>query len=195
MISQYITKLSERYGELTSWNVALMTKRSESIYLLGQYRVGMFIRSRNDNHDASLYCLRKNHILGSPMDEFIDMEYLEPHVVEKALATTKDRKPDWTHAYPDSRILRQEYRNHKKPLLLIYPLDPEGCNYYRVKGADPIEIIPMEQRSNEPYISFAISFPQSSSGEAISYATNQQTEYINSEEEYEQFNDNLYDEE
>lgn len=195
MISQYIQKLSEHYGELTSWNVALMTKRNSSVYMLGQYSVGMFLRSRNDNHDSSLYCLRKNHILGSPMDEFVDMEYFEPKVVERALTITKERKPDWNHSYPDSRILRQEYRDYRKPLLLIYPLDPEGCYYYKAKGADLIEIVPPEQHSKEPYIAFAISFPQSNSGVAISYATNQPTEYINSEEDYEIYNDNQYDDE
>ena len=129
------------------------------------------------------------------MDEFVDMEYFEPKVVERVLTITKERKPDWNHSYPDSRILRQEYRDYRKPLLLIYPLDPVGCYYYKAKGADLIEIVPPEQHSKEPYMAFAISFPQSNSGVAISYATNQPTEYINSEEDYEIYNDNQYDDE
>ena len=91
--------------------------------------------------------------------------------------------------------MREEYRDHTTPLLLLYPLDPEGCFYYKAKGKAPKEIIPIEQRTTEPYIGFAISFPQSDSGVAISYATNQPTDYISSEEEYEKYNDNGYDNE
>lgn len=194
MISQYITDLSEHYDELTSWNVALLFKKTDTPYLLGNYSVGTFLRTRNDNHDPSLYCLRKNHILGSPMDEFVDIEYLDKGKLDEALRVTKERKSDWDKEYPDSRIMREEFRDHKKPLLLIYPLDAEGCFFYK-QGTERKEIIPIEERNSDPYIGFAISFPQSNSGVAISYATNQPTEYITSEEEYDNLNDNQYDNE
>ena len=195
MISQYITELSENHDELTSWNVALMFKKSNQLFQLGPYSVGTFLRSRNDNHDPSLYCLRKNHILGSSMDEFVDIEWLEPQKINEALNLTKKRNPDWTHDYPESRIMREEYRSPQKPLLILYPLDAEGCFYYKPKDLPQMEIVPKEQRTDEPYISFAISFPRSNSGVAISYATNQATEYISSENEFELFNDNQYDDE
>lgn len=193
MISQYIDDLSRYYGELTQWNVALMTKKTDCPYMLGQYGVGTFLRSRNDNHDETLYCLRKNHILGSPMDEFVDIKYFEPKKIEEALQITMERNPEWKHDYPESRVLREEFRNHQKPLLLIYPLDPNGCFYYTPKEGAPIEIIKPENQSKEPYIAFAISFPQSDSGVAISYATNQPTEFITAENEYNLLNDNQYD--
>ena len=193
MISQYIADLSDHYGELTQWNVALMNKNTDHPYMLGNYGVGTFLRSRNDNNDSTLYCLRKNHILGSPMDEFVDMQYFEPRTIDKALKLTKERKPDWKHDYPESRILREEFRIHQKPLLLIYPLDPEGCFYYKPKDGEKVEIIKPENQTKEPYIAFAISFPQSTSGVAISYATNQPTEFITAENEYDQLNDNQYD--
>lgn len=193
MISKYIEELSEKHDELTDWNVALMTKNTNSPSLIGQYSVGAFLRSRNDNQDSSLYCLRKNHILGSSMDEFVDIEWSEPDKIKEALEQTKLRHSDWSHDYPESRILREEYRDHKKPLLLLYPLDPKGCYFYQPQNAEPIEIIPTEQQNAEPFISFAISFPKSDSGVAISYATNQPTEYITAEEEYETYNDNQYD--
>ena len=195
MISQYIADLSSNHGELTQWNVALMNKNTDHPYMLGNYGVGTFLRSRNDNNDPTLYCLRKNHILGSPMDEFVDMQYMEPQKIKDAFQLTRDRKPEWKHDYPESRVLREEFRIHQKPLLLIYPLDPEGCFYYRPKDGEKVEIIKPENQSNEPYIAFAISFPQSTSGVAISYATNQPTEFITAENEYDLLNDNQYDNE
>lgn len=194
MISQYITDLAENHGELTSWNIALMTKKTDAPFMIGSYSVGSFLRSRNDNQDPTLYCLRKNHILGSPMDEFVDMLYFDKSKVTEALEVTKIRKPSWSQSYPESRILREEFRDYRKPLLLLYPLDPDGATYYAEKGKERVEIIPDNQRTSDPFIGFAISFPQSESGVAISYATNYKSEFIISEEEYDYYNDNQYDE-
>ena len=68
----------------------------------------------------------------------------------------KEGKP----AYPNGKIVREEYRNPKEPLLLLYLLDP-------VKSTDILD-------DSIPFVGYAISFPKSSVDNYVSYAIHEQ---------------------
>ena len=77
--------------------------------------------------------------------------------------------------------MREEYRDVKNPLLIIYPLKPkEG---YVMSNED----------GNEPYVSFAISFPHTNTGVAVSYSVNRLNDFADTEDIFELENDNVYE--
>jgi len=75
LICKYITNLVQ-HQELTSWSVVLMNKKSSSVKfpLTENLTIGCFNRQRAQEMDDETYFIRKNHILGSPEDEFIDLD-------------------------------------------------------------------------------------------------------------------------
>ena len=152
-------------GELTNWNVGLMTKsvtsERHSINANGNiFDIGYWKRTNADERvDSSTYFIRKNHII-SPKDEFID---LSPDEYERALARTiafhQANNKEYKNDFPKGEIVRNEFRDPKKPLLLLYFLDPEGAHL--PKGSNPI-------------VGFAISFPRSRFNASVRYAIHQQ---------------------
>jgi hypothetical protein len=62
--------------------------------------------------------------------------------------------------FQKEKIVRNEYRNPKTPLLLIYFLDPTGA-FGLPEGSNPI-------------VGFAISFPKSHFNASVRYAIHQQ---------------------
>ena len=76
LIGEYIKRLSDR-GELTSWNVVLLSKddaTSNHTFTNG-ISVGCWTRNRaKDISNTHTYFIRKNHIVGNQTEEFIDLD-------------------------------------------------------------------------------------------------------------------------
>lgn len=147
--------------ELTDWRVALMTKpkskNNSSVRISGnEFHIGQWKRTEDEkNSNEQIYYLRKSHII-SPSDEFIDFDSDE---YKRAMELTNlHRKKGGRASYPNGHIVRNELRDPKKPLLLIYFLDPE------------------ESLSNEsnlpvgvnPFVGYAVSFPKSNHNAPVS---------------------------
>lgn len=181
-ISEYIRQVNNS-GELSEWSVVLMNKptgekNSECDgYLSNGLGFNYFMRMPSS--DASEhYLLRKNHILGNPRDEFLD---LDENVLKDALDETNSKLKDRKQSYPSPKLVREKYRDVKNPLLIIYPIKPS------------VDYVLANKDGNEPYMSFAISFPHTNTGVAISYSVNQLTDFADTEDIFEQENDNVYE--
>lgn len=197
LICEYIRKLSIQ-GELTSWRVALLSKDnslSNHSFSNGM-AVGCWTRNRSkDTNDLNTYFIRKNHIVGNQKEEFID---LDDEIIEQALQITIERKrekgEDWTHDYPSPELVRKEFRSKTNPLLLIYPLNPKGANVLDNNG-NSIQGTEEYTAQDEPFIGFAISFPRTDTGEAVSYQVNTIADIASTEESFDNDNDVDYDNE
>ena len=181
-ISEYIRQVNNS-GELSDWSVVLMNKptgektRECDGYLSNGLGFNYFMRMPSS--DASEhYLLRKNHILGNPRDEFID---LNDEILKEALDETNKKLKDRKQSYPSPKLVREKYRDVKHPLLIIYPIKPSA------------DYVTANKDGNEPYMSFAISFPHTNTGVAISYSVNQLTDFADTEDIFEQENDNVYE--
>lgn len=64
---------------------------------------------------------------------------------------------------------------------MIYPLNPYHAYFAHETG-----------EHDKPFISFAIAFPGSNSGHAVSYVVNQINDFADTEDNFEQSNDNKY---
>jgi hypothetical protein len=156
--------------------VALMSKENnvDCAYQFDNgIQVGCFVRNRaEDVDDNNTYYIRRNHILGNACDEFID---LDDNLLNDALDRTQNVKQaqgkDWDKLYPAPEIVRQEFRSKRNPLLIIYPLNPEGSNV-KDKNGNIIAGTLQYTAQDTPFIGFAISFPNSDSGFATQYVLN-----------------------
>lgn len=156
-----------RNGELTDWRIALMTKPNPKNYSTievndSEVQIGQWKRTEDDkNSNEQIYYLRKSHII-SPSDEFIDFTNEE---YESAMNLTNlHRKKAGEAMYPNGQIVRNELRDPKKPLLIIYLLDPE-------ESIDPKNPLP---KGINPFVGYAISFPKSNYNAPVSYAVNEE---------------------
>lgn len=197
LICEYIYKLSNQ-GELTSWRVALLSKddNSSNHTFSNGMKVGCWTRNRSkDTNDLNTYFIRKNHIVGNQKEEFID---IDKETIEQALHVTIERKrekeEEWTHDYPSPELVRKEFRSKTNPLLLIYPLNPEGANVKDNNG-NIIQGTEVYTAQDEPFIGFAISFPRTDTGEAVSYQVNTIADIASTEESFDNDNDVDYDNE
>lgn len=191
LICEYIETLAQS-GELTEWNVALMSKsvceRGSHFIFAEKYDANNFLRTaasdtRSGNNSESYY-IRKNHIVGDRTDEFMD---LDKTTLEEALKVTIERKKNttkpWKESYPAPDIVREEYRPKTQPFLMIYPLNPRGAD-----NSLPDNSI--------PFIGLVIAFPSTSRTDmAYSYVVNQVEEYAEDENNFDETNDNTYDNE
>lgn len=132
--------------------------------------------------------IKKNHIVGNPTDEFIDLDSTE---LDKALQISKQDK-DWKKTYPKPKLVRESFRSVNNPLLIIYPLDPLGANSKEENG-NPI----IFQADDDPIIGFAIVFPKSNTEHTVEFAINTAlaNEYYQAEIDFDDNNDNLEDNE
>ncbi len=154
-------------AELIQWRVALMSKdkslSTTDFQISGKsLKIGQWIRTQDPNNsDNSVYYIQKSHII-SPKDEFID---LTPQEYENAMELTRQKrqkhKKAGEPAYPNGVIVRNDIRDPKRPLLLIYLLDPiEG----KTKITD----------TSNPFVGYAISFPKSNYNVFESFAVNKE---------------------
>lgn len=162
---QFITT-QLRNGELTDWRVALMSKpnaKNNSHFDVSgnTVSIGQWKRTEDDkNSSKQLYYLRKSHII-SPSDEFIDFTDAEK---SRAMELTNlHRKKEGEAMYPNGQIVRNELRDPRKPLLIIYLLDPD----------ESLEQYPLPKGTN-PFVGYAISFPKSNFNAPVSYAVNEE---------------------
>ena len=156
--------------ELTDWRVALMTKKTTNTSINFQINsetltTGCFLRRQDVNSsNEHIYYLRKSHLI-SPDDEFID---LSPEELKAAMELTRrkrlEKKKEGYPMYPNGEIVRNEIRDAKKPLLLIYILDPAGV--YPKNTEIPTGL--------SPFVGYAISFPGSRHSVNIEYAVHEQ---------------------
>lgn len=181
-ITDYVKQVNNS-GELSNWNIVLMNKptgeRGQEYdgYLSNGLGFNYFLRvPSNDSTDH--YLLRKNHILGNPRDEFVD---LSEETLLKALEETNQKLKDRNQTYPSPKLVREKYRDVKHPLLIVYPIKPSDD--YVTSNSD----------GNEPFMSFAISFPHTNTGVAVSYSVNQVNDFADTEDIFESENDNVYE--
>ena len=177
-------KVQLKNAELTDWSVALMSKpnsKNTSYFSIANIitNIGHWRRTEcPKNSSEQIYYLIRSHII-SPWDEFIDFSEEEK---EKAMELTNLRnKREIEAMYPNGQLIRNELRDPKKPLLLIYLLDPEES---LTKHKLPL--------GTNPFVGYAISFPKSNFNAPVSYALNEQLlpqfadEQI-SDEDYEEY--------
>lgn len=167
-------------NELDSWNIGVITKSSGKEYPINDSLSVNLIRRQQteDSKGQEYYYIRKSHII-SPNDEFID---LTPEEREESMNATrrlwdasgKEGEPK----YPSGEWVRNEIRKRqRRPLLLIYLLDPDGAEM---------------PAGSEPFVGFAISFPGSDSDDAVSYAIHEQLLLAFNQDDY--FDEGGYDE-
>jgi hypothetical protein len=162
---QFITA-QLRNGELTDWRVALMSKpnaKNNSHFVISNDTVliGQWKRTEDDkNSSEHLYYLRKSHII-SPSDEFID--FTDAEKLRAMELTNLHRKKEGDAIYPNGQVVRNELRDPRNPLLIIYLLDPE----------ESLEKYPLPKGTN-PFVGYAISFPKSNFNAPVSYAINEE---------------------
>lgn len=181
-ITDYVKQVNNS-GELSNWSIVLMNKptgeRGQEYdgYLSNGLGFNYFLRvPSNDSTDH--YLLRKNHILGNPRDEFVD---LSEKTLLKALEETNQKLKDRNQTYPSPKLVREKYRDVKHPLLIVYPIKPSD------------DYVTSNSGGNEPFMSFAISFPHTNTGVAVSYSVNQVNDFADTEDIFELENDNVYE--
>jgi hypothetical protein len=191
LVSNFIRKLNQE-KELRSWRVVLMNKNNaaKKFVLSNQVIAGCF--TRNTAGDTETYVIRKNHIVGNPTDEFID---LDSNLLKEALTISQQDK-DWKKTYPKPKLVRESFRNVNNPLLIIYPLDPLGANPKDNQGNTIPEKM-LFNSNDDVIIGFAIAFPKSNTEHVIEFAINTalKNEYYQSEIDFDDNNDNLEDNE
>ncbi|MCL1969704.1 MAG: Z1 domain-containing protein [Bacteroidetes bacterium] len=191
-IRKFIDALN-KVGELGSWSVALMGKAmaTKKFSLSNHVVAGCFTRNTADDTDT--YVIRKNHILGNSTDEFID---LDSSVLDEALEESKQGDKNWEKDYPKPKLVREKYRNANNPLLIIYPLDPQGANP-KDRDGNPIPEKIIFKENDDVIIGFAIVFPKSNMEHTEEFAINIDLakEYYQSETDFDDNNDNLEDDE
>jgi len=168
-------------GELTNWSIALMSKadtnerfpidKNGNTIDIGYW----FRRNATERTDSTTFFIRKNHII-SPKDEFVDLEPEQYRAaLERTIAFHQHNNKEYKNDYPKGDIVRNEFRDPKNPLLLIYFLDQEGADL--PKGSDPL-------------VGFAISFPGSRFNSSVRYAIHRQLlALFNIDDEIENDND------
>lgn len=161
LLIKYIQKLLG-HGELDSWTVALvsnsMSKATQAT--IGGHDIGLLYRADNRPDDSSLYMLKKSNIL-SPEDEQLDLSdeqrtrALTNNIAAWEIGETHSKKKPERPSGPFIRGVREP----QKGLLLLYPLDPTLLE---------------KPFTSTPIIGFAVSFPESSRGQAsaIEYQVN-----------------------
>lgn len=202
LIAQYIQESYSNFGELSSWRVTLINisnKEAISKYTFSNnITVNCGFRTRStDSGEDDIYFIKKNHILGSQTDEFVDLDNdLKDRALKRTIELKESKDKTWTKKYPAPEIVRQEFRPRTNPLLIIYALNPEYSNVLDKQG-NLIENKVVYSKTDEPFIGLAISFPNSSNTKGINYKINQVGEFADlseTEDIFEQQDDNTYDE-
>ena len=155
LLAQYIIKQHPR-NHLTEWTVVLTQANREGAatasFTIGGAPVDVPTLLRTEAADqAGDYKLKNARIL-SPGHEALDLTQTE---FDKALAATQaHQKPDAKPATRPSGVFIRKYRDRKRGLLLLYPLDPAGCT---------------RATANTPILGYAICFPTFIDDEPVEY--------------------------
>lgn len=105
----------------------------------------------------------------------------------------EEKMRGWKEEYPSPEIVRQDFRPNTNPLLLIYPINPESANIKNKQG-NIINGTITYKKTDEPFIGLVLSFPGSETGVSVSYTVNQIAEFAETENNFDNENDNVYDE-
>lgn len=193
LICQYIKNLAG-VGELVSWSVVLMNKeKSTKTYDFGKgIEAGCFKRTRAEDTDYDTYFIRKNHIVGDPQDEFLD---LDKELMDKALEETKrimeNEGKEWEKEYPSPKIVREKFRDVSNPILMIYPLNPKFANIKLDENGPIMSGTISFDEKDSPFIGLAMAFPHSNTKDnAVKYTINREEEFAEIEDIFDLENDN-----
>lgn len=152
-------------NELTEWRVAVMSKKKADLrYLIqkgeDELDIGLFNRRQDErNSSTDNYYIKRSHII-SPGDEVIDLTDEERiNAWTRTIEYWSQRGKEGEPGYISGEIVRNEIRDPRQPLLLIYFLNPEeaGLTFAR-----------------NPIVGYAISFPSSRFNATVSYAVHEQ---------------------
>ena len=184
LIVNYIESAQTR-NELISWSVIIMNKTTNAAteYNLGHgITGGCFDRTPVENTDIDSYYIRKNHIVGNPTDEFLD---LDEELLQRALERTRELKrqnnEEWNKPYPSPQVVRSEFRSPSIGLLILYQLNPMKANTVQTGAHFTTKDL--------PFIGFALSFPRSSDPTGVEYVVTNIEEFKQTEDIYEQDSD------
>ena len=194
VIKQYIEKLNS-YGELTEWSVVLINKKAGAKVqwqYAGDVKVGCIKRTRANDVDDKSYSIRNGHIIGR-WDELIDMdEDTLALALMRSIEIKEEIGEEWKEEFPMTNLVREEYRDVKNPVLIIYTLDPYYANIFDSKGEIKKGTL-IHQHADEPFIGFAISFPHTNTAfDGVDYTANMVEDFAATEESFEEENDNEY---
>jgi hypothetical protein len=164
LVTEYI-EAQMKVDELTNWNVVLTSRKGgvdsplASHDFGGNLKVGLWERNNSLDADGVQYRLIKDHLI-SPKDELID---LSKDQWDTALVFTREmwkkstrKKSDKEPSEPNGKGARN-VRLAEDGLIIFYLIGPKLAE--RQPG-DPV------------FVAFAISFPASKSGAAVTYAVN-----------------------
>ncbi len=152
-------------NELKDWRVAVMSKKTAHLrYKIKKgsdaLDIGLFNRRQDErNSSTDNYYIKRSHII-SPGDEIIDLTDTEQdRAWNRTIEYWRQRGKDGQPSYISGEIVRNEIRDPRKPLLLIYFLNPEeaGLSF-----------------EDNPIVGYAISFPSSRFNAMVSYAVHDQ---------------------
>ena len=153
-------ELNERYIELNTWNVGIISKERTGIRQnINGLDIGLIRRTQDEGKSSDdLYYIRKSHII-SPGDEFIDLTGEELRLsLQRTQQLWQDSGKSGTPSYPSGEVVRNTIRKPNRPLLLLYFLDPDGANL----------------TADLSIVGYAISFPANDRDDAVSFAVHEQ---------------------
>lgn len=152
-------------NELTEWRVAVMSKKKTDLrYKIKkgeeELNIGLFNRRQDErNSSTDNYYIKRSHII-SPGDEVIDLTDQERNTAwNRTLEHWRQRGKEGEPNYISGEIVRNEIRDPKRPLLLLYFLNPREAGL---------------EFNNNPIVGYAISFPSSRFNAFVSYAVHEQ---------------------
>ncbi len=166
LIAEYIERQNEREC-LTSWTVAVLSGEGREydgfpfgpIRLVRRSWSGRVPEDQREQHDA--FIIRR---VGSARDEAMDLNQLEyAQAFQRAWdernrdenIPEEDKRPN---SIAQLRIPMREVRPTSRGLLLVYPLEPDGCS---LKGSEGV-----------PIIGFAVCFPTDSGAIRVGFEVN-----------------------
>ncbi len=164
LITEYI-EAQIKVGELMNWTVVLTSRKGgvdspkAGHDFGGGLKVGLWERNNSLGTNVTQYRLIKDHLI-SPKDELIDLnndQWDAALVLTKAMWKKSTRKKsDKEPTEPNGKGARNA-RLAQDGLIIFYLIGPE---LEKREPGDPV------------YVAFAISFPASQSGAAVTYAVN-----------------------
>jgi hypothetical protein len=127
------------------------------------------------------------------LSEIEQKENIERFYSEWDTFREDEKQKYWDKKYPAPEIVRQEFRPKTNPLLIIYPLNPKYSNVLDSQGNE-VAGTTIYDINDDPFIGFAISFPNSNNTEGMTYRVNKVAEFAETEDLFNSQDDNTYDE-
>lgn len=164
---EYIQKMNEKHGELTSWTIALLSNRDDGspVPFAGFNQIGLF-RRMDFGADPSPTEFKMRRLL-SPADEALDLTDEER---EQARAAS----PGSGKTGRLSPAAIRQVRPRTRGLCLLYPLrrglpDEKGASAAQRTDVDGERV---DESLQVPPLGVALSFPGSKNPEKVVYAVN-----------------------